>query len=599
MKKSYLALGLVAAVAMSSCSNDEPLVNGNGNQSDLTKGLQPVVLSMTTTSADVNVGTRGTGTVGSTDAEKNNWQYEDIYVLMTSSDVDCLMDADITVAGEEKSGWGFTSVNGKGPFLLQQFNGTFWARPYVKSEDNGAKTWGLDYRIDENEWWDGAAIDKFYPMTGKSNFFAFYVDDACSTEDKTPYAGTEGAPNVQAFTHFHPVYIKTADNTMTIGFAIDGSQDLMFGTTNNINETYQNLGFSAQSARAGIIPSITMDHLLSRLVFNVIKGAPSTDMVQLDKIKVLSESTGTMVVAYKDKANYVDQDGNPANILAWTEGQEKVAFELKEKKPAEQTVMVDGEGYLVEEDSITRIQYALPVYELNPEYEGNSGEPQYILAGTADREILYAGLNSDGTIKLAYNDGRPYMYPSIILPSTSEYTNILALIQYKTVELTINDPKPFLQPLTPIALKDFIPVKGDKKQVGEAMFVKPQAEAYKMNVYMTMTIRDAWTETLADGSTIEHVALTEEVMLPLDLVVKDAQGNVVPFEAGKSYNVNVTIYGLEKVEVEVVLNAWEEGGDINVGQDDEYDENGDPINPTPGEDDDENDPGENEDDENN
>lgn len=592
MKKSYLALGLVAAVAMSSCSNDEPLVNGNGNQSDLTKGLQPVVLSMTTTSADVNVGTRGTGTVGSTDAEKNNWQYEDIYVLMTSSDVDCLMDADITVAGEEKSGWGFTSVNGKGPFLLQQFNGTFWARPYVKSEDNGAKTWGLNYRIDENEWWDGAAIDKFYPMTGKSNFFAFYVDDACSTEDKTPYAGTEGAPNVQAFTHFHPVYTKTADNTMTIDFAIDGSQDLMFGTTNNINETYQNLGFSAQSARAGIIPSITMDHLLSRLVFNVIKGAPSTDMVQLDKIKVLSESTGTMVVAYKDKANYVDQDGKPANILAWTEGQEKVAFELKEKKPAEQTVMVDGDGYLVEEDGITRIKYSLQYFNATEEVD-EQGKTVYEET-TKDCEILYSYENDE--IVLTYDNGK---FPATIKNGNlAAYEAIVAMIQYKTVELTINDPKPFLQPLTPIALKDFIPVKGDKKQVGEAMFVKPQAEAYKMNVYMTMTIRDAWTETLADGSTIEHVALTEEVMLPLDLEVKDAQGNVVPFEAGKSYNVNVTIYGLEKVEVEVVLNAWLEGGDINVGQDDEYDENGDPIIPTPGEDD-ENEPGENEDDENN
>lgn len=591
MKKSYLALGLVAAVAMSSCSNDEPLVNGNGNQSDLTKGLQPVVLSMTTTSADVNVGTRGTGTVGSTDAEKNNWQYEDIYVLMTSSDTTSLEAEDFTVDGvKQAEGWGFTSVRGKGPFLLQQFNGTFWARPYVKSEDNGAKTWGLDYRIDENEWWDGAAIDKFYPMTGKSNFFAFYVDDACSTVIQNPYAGTEGAPNVQAFTHDHPVYAKDSEKgVMTIDFAIDGSQDLMFGTTNNINETYQSLGFSAQSARAGIIPSITMDHLLSRLVFNVIKGAESTDMVQLDKIEVLSESTGTMVVAYKDKANYVDQDGKPANILAWTKDQKKVSFELKEKKPAEQTVMVDDDGYLVEEDGITRIKYELTTYSPNPDYPAVQGAPQYIVnPQTEPCDIIYGGVDENGDIKISYHDGR---FPASIYKDNAAYEAIVAMIQYETVELTINDPKPFLQPLTPVALKTLVPNKGDKKQVGEAMFVKPQADAYKMNVCMTMTIREAWTETLADGSTKEHVALTEEVVLPLDLEVKNAQGEVVPFEAGKSYNVNVTIYGLEKVEVEVVLNAWVEGGDINVGQDEEYPTT--PSEPGTGEDDDENDPGEN------
>ena len=50
MKKSYLALGLVAAVAMSSCSNDEPLVNPN--QQNPAKDLVPVELGLTSSSAE-------------------------------------------------------------------------------------------------------------------------------------------------------------------------------------------------------------------------------------------------------------------------------------------------------------------------------------------------------------------------------------------------------------------------------------------------------------------------------------------------------------------------------------------------------------------
>ena len=108
MKKSYLALGLVAAVAMSSCSNDEPMPNGNGNQ-NLAQGYEPVKLSMTTSTADVEVSgarTRGTGTVGDVEGGATQWQYEDIYVLMTS------------VQDKKKDGnakWGFTVLSGHVP----------------------------------------------------------------------------------------------------------------------------------------------------------------------------------------------------------------------------------------------------------------------------------------------------------------------------------------------------------------------------------------------------------------------------------------------------------------------------------------------------
>ena len=66
------------------------------------------------------------------------------------------------------------------------------------------------------------------------------------------------------------------------------------------------------------------------------------------------------------------------------------------------------------------------------------------------------------------------------------------------------------------------------------------------------------------------------------------------FEQGKSYQINVTIYGLEKVNIYVVPEAWENGGEVNIGGDDdaefgtwfdaegnELDENGAIITPAP------------------
>lgn len=583
MKKSYLALGLVAAVAMSSCSNDEPLVNGNGNQSDLTKGLQPVVLSMTTTSADVNVGTRGTGTVGSTEAEGNNvWQYEDIYVLMTSSDANCLEKVDgVTPA------WGFTShPTATGPFLKEQFNGTFWARPYVKSTADGVNTWGLNYQLDKNEWWCHLPIDKFYPMNGKSQFFAFYIDDACSNRTMTPYDGEPGEAGTytQNFDHDHPLYTvvneSVEESYMTVDFKIDGTQDLMVGTADQ-TQTFNGEGFSAQSARAGIVPSITMNHLLSRLTFNVLWGHESAKMVQIDAIRVKSESEGKMKVAYSNAYAAAQTEG--INFLDWnkvttdegeTTNQPKVDFILHEQI---KTLKVDEDGYVLNAEGrqITVLDY---------EYTYDDAEGGYMESDDQKPYALKPVLGANGVIKYMYNNGKN----NVILETVEG-------LCYEATPASLENGKAKLQRLTSFLMKDVFGWNEETKttlvdsyRVGEAMFVKPGETEYQMYVDMTMYIREEATEPEVEGDEDHiHGALTEKVSLPLTLKLANANA----FEVGKSYNVNVTIYGLEKVEVEVVLNAWLEGGDINVGQDEEYpaeDDEEEPTEPTPGENGDEN-----------
>ena len=575
MKKSYLALGLVAAVAMSSCSNDEPIPGGNNNQSDVTKGLEPIVLSMTTSAADVDVRdarTRGTGTVGGLTPETNKWQYEDIYVLMTSSDADCL-DTIVTEAGDKYvPKWDFTSVKGVGPFLKKQFDGKFWARPYEKEGENATK-WGLDYKIDQNEWWCHLPIDKYYPMKGKSQFFAFYIDDACATVDTKPYDGDAGedGTHTQSFSHAHPVYTFDADSTyMTVDFKIDGTQDLMVGTAAQ-GDTYEELGFSAQSARAGIVPSIKMNHLLSRLTFDVKWGHESAEMVQIDAIRVLSENQGKMKVAYSNA--YAAAQTEAINFLDWnkvttgegedavTTNQPKVEFILHEQK---KILSVDREGYVLNAEGR---QITVQDYEYTYNEETRQYEP---LNQELHPYALKPVPGANGVIKYMYEAGQK----RVILETVEG-------LCYVATPASMENGKAKLQPLTSFLMKEVFGWDDETKttlvdsyRVGEAMFVKPGETEYQMFVDMTMYIRDEATEPEVEGDEDHiHGALTEKITLPLTLKVANG------FKEGKSYQVNITIYGLEKVEVEVELSAWEEGGNINVGQDDEYDENGDAVVP--------------------
>ena len=45
---------------------------------------------------------------------------------------------------------------------------------------------------------------------------------------------------------------------------------------------------------------------------------------------------------------------------------------------------------------------------------------------------------------------------------------------------------------------------------------------------------------------------------------KISGGTTQKFKPGASYNVYITIYGFEKIEVTAVLTAWENGGDIDA-----------------------------------
>lgn len=585
MKKSYLALGLVAAVAMSSCSNDEPMVNPN--QQNPAKDLVPVELGLTSASADVNVGTRGTGTVGGMDVASNKWQFEDIYVLMTSSSQKCLEKTVDQDGNEIDQTWGFTSAMGDGPFLKEQFNGEFWARPTDDASAISGKSM-LNYFIDKNEWWNGAPISKYYPMYGESEFFAYYVDDACDLREASEHNDDHECvtsdmlyerdqdDNYQEAAHAYPI-IRKENNQMSIQYMIDGTQDLMFGHDDNGGD-----GYSAKTARAGVVPSITMQHLLTRLTFNVIKGAESTNMVRLNGIRVKSKNQGKMFVAYAPESK-------PENILVWNDEAEDAAFSLMQYKTTvkvEGTNCVDANGYEI------TVSANFPTVEVNEETGEQTSIDRYY-----DCPLLYMETSNGMDFRFTH-EGKFYALSSPNLAEGTVAEAMEKVVRETPPAASLANGKSTLVTFEPIALSTIANV-GENLNVGEAMFIKPGVTELAMELDLTMTVRNE--NEVFDGVEDPYTSTQLEEHLVLPLTIK-TPGNMT-FEAGKSYQINVTVYGLEKVKIFVVPEAWQDGGDINIGGDndaefgtwfnadgEELDENGEVVVPE----DDEEEPGEDE-----
>lgn len=287
MKSYFYAAGLAVAL-MSSCSNESDV---NLPVGDLEKDLMPVSLGLNMSSANVEE-SRSTGTVGGTTDGENVWRYENLYVLMTTSDKDALED--------KNAEWGFTSVCGT--VLKEQFDNTFYSRP-EEVDRNGTKVWSINYKCDPNE---GGNM-KYYPAQGKSDFFAYYVDDAAKADAKG-----------------NPEY-KIENNQMYVPFEITGSQDLLTGKA-DVAQTGTEGGFSAKTARANIIPQLKMEHMLTRLTFTLKNGNAHTANVKVKSIFVESKYQGNLYVAYKTA---------PAEVITFTDKYAKLY--LKQEDPNNNT----------------------------------------------------------------------------------------------------------------------------------------------------------------------------------------------------------------------------------------------------------------------
>lgn len=86
-------------------------------------------------------------------------------------------------------------------------------------------------------------------------------------------------------------------------------------------------------------------------------------------------------------------------------------------------------------------------------------------------------------------------------------------------------------------------------RAGEALLVSPEEE-YTMHIVLHQM----------------PVGTDEDMVNTFDVVVKTGAG---AFLAGSSYNVNITLYGMQRIDVNAVLTPWKDGGSIDLIPEDE------------------------------
>ena len=240
MKKMLFATALLAGVGMmSSCSSDE-VAGLNAPESPATgSDLVPVELALNGPS--VSVEKRGIGTIGDIDGEEGNvWKGEKLRLSMMLRSAEAW----------DYSKW---TYNNSGDVDVTNFENLEVTAP--TDAVSGSLSW-----TDTNP--------KYYP------------------NDSTPWE-----------------YLVLGDTTINeqqvkyVWFKIDGSQDLMAGIAVN-DQDGTNVGFSAATARAGVTPKITMQHLLTRFTFQVYPANASASGIKVTKITVKSKTTGKMFIAY-------------------------------------------------------------------------------------------------------------------------------------------------------------------------------------------------------------------------------------------------------------------------------------------------------------
>ena len=105
--------------------------------------------------------------------------------------------------------------------------------------------------------------------------------------------------------------------------------------------------------------------------------------------------------------------------------------------------------------------------------------------------------------------------------------------------------------LTPVSLADATVGDADGIKAGESIMVIPGETSYQVIIETRMK----------EGSDIKENP--DPIVKTLELSDKSS------FEAGKSYNIVVTVYSPEEIVITATLTAWEDGEEISVGQDDD------------------------------
>lgn len=396
-----------------------------------------------------------------------------------------------------------------GDAILSHTNYVYYAPR--KSEQTSADTYGKgDIRIYTDELEDqdqyNAETDKgiikhvYYPANGKFDFLGWHLDDAAVNVAADDEAGV---PGVDGYT-----VTMTANEKSVNNIKLNGHRDIMGArttdrSTDNTVVTNDLLSwlYSARTARNEVHPVLKFQHQLARLKFFVRAGSESAS----DSIWDATQSK-------------------------WTE------------RPTVATTVsgITTEAMYVTGLTVNKMTDAVNM-NLAAVVEGKDTILTTAATGASTTAIFTLGSYDENTKQIVD-----------LKPVAPEY-------EWKKASA---ESQAYFKPN----------YKGT--QIGESILFFPDAAAgsaqtVELTLDLAQWVKNTEDESWTDqSSTPQYTYILKEQPANLKVharsVKVDQSTFAKVFEAGKSYNVFITIYGFERIEVSAELTAWEDGGDVEV-----------------------------------
>lgn len=110
--------------------------------------------------------------------------------------------------------------------------------------------------------------------------------------------------------------------------------------------------------------------------------------------------------------------------------------------------------------------------------------------------------------------------------------------------------------------------KNEALPVGEALLLAP-CDTFPVRLTLCQKVQK--TEAYYDegGSLVDPTFAEVIYKIEGNITLPKVDGQVVSFKKGTSYLVTITVYGLQKIEINTTLTPWEDGGNVSVDPEDD------------------------------
>ena len=413
------------------------------------------------------------------------------------------------------------SRNGQGSVNYAATDDThrlLWDVPYFMENAQGGGHFHESYDRESN------AVPRYYNehKDYRYKFFIVHADDNvrwstglnATTKRVTYKVSLDGRQDLM---HAFAYHTKEQYNAAVAQLPADRTTALFLSGNKPEGSAVENeYIYSGMSGNRGIHPIFNMNHLLTRLRIRV-QGVAMEDEVEngyffnlIDGVTIKAPGEATLVVADDD----------------WERDEYKRAVAAGELLEADETTMKDYESMVENRPmSETGTEYGVNFVMLDEEYR--NAKP----SGTAiyDETVAYHHVKSTES---------EYLSEDIMVPPMESYKLVwkgryLFTSRDESGKVRLGREKRF----------HLTPVYNDE---GEIVDWETPSDALESDYY----------RAVSSDHTID---------------MKDDNGNPVKFEPGKTYTINLFVYGNSEIGLQIVPEVkWEEGGDIERGKDGEF-----------------------------